>query len=233
MDPILQDQADLHALLDYDPVFAEVAVLLEDKGDIEADVIQALATLNAKAQKLGALAVVLEPEEVPTDPETPNPELRVRLSVQVMEDQLFNLGDTGTHRSCYALARRVRQLGHRRSFGRGVWFWVGTVPVPQDNPSRRSRLVTFERRDSERRVTKLGAPLIDPDEGAAPQTVTVSTATAGAEIWYTLDGSTPVPSNQAARPYLAPLELTDPCTLRAAAYLSGYEPSDIAQASFT
>jgi hypothetical protein len=232
MDPILQDQADLHALINADATFAEVTVLLENKGDIESDVLQGIATLNEKAGKLGAIAVVLEPEEVPTDPETPNPELRVRLFVQVLEDQIFNTGATGTGKSAFALARRVRQIGHRRSFGRGVWYWVGTTPAPQDSPTRRSRLVTFERRDAEQRATKLGAPLIDPESGATPQNVTL-TPPDGAAIWYTLDGSTPIPNGPTAVLYEAPIAIAAACTLRCAAYLDGAEPSNIAEATYT
>lgn len=229
MDALEQDQRDLAALLDGDTAFAAVAVLVEEKGDIETDILQALGTLNTKAGKLGVLAVVLQPEELPTDPDTPNPEVRVRLSVQVFDQPLLN--DTGT--DLWAVCRRVRQLGHRRSFGRGLYSWAGTIAAPQDDASRRSRIVIFEARGQEARLTRLGAPLIDPEEGGAvPQVVTL-TPPAGATVWYTLDGSYPSPLNEAAREYLAALTITEPCTLRAIAYQAGADPSNIAEAVFT
>lgn len=232
MDRLEQDQLDAKALLDGDALFAPVTILAEDKGDIEADVLQQLATLNTKAGKLGLIGVVLEPEEVPTDPDTPNPELRVRLTVQFIEEQLLNNdASTGTLVNVFAAARRCRQLLHRRSFGGGgVWYWVATSNSPQDSASRRSRLVAFERRDQEERGTRLGAPLIDPEEGGAvPQLVTL-TPPIGATARYTLDGTYPGP---AATAYSAPFNILSACTLRVVAYQTGAEPSSVAEAVFT
>ena len=230
MDDLEQDQLDAKALLDGDDLFEPVTILAEDKGDIEADVLQQLATLNEKANKLGLIGIVLEPEEVPTDPDTPNPELKVRLTVQFIEEQTFNNGDTGTAVSVFAAARRARQLLHRRSFGGGVWYWVSTITSPQDSPSRRSRLVVFERRDQETRTTRLGAPLIDPEDGAAvPEEVTL-TPPAGATARYTLDGTYPGP---AATAYTVPFNIVAACLLRVVAYQDGAEPSNVAEATFT
>lgn len=233
MDPIEQEQIDLAALIAGDADFATVAVIREQKGDVDAQILQALSTLNEKSGKLGACVVVLQPDELPTNPDTPNPELRVRHSVQVFETPLFNAGDNGTGKDVFQLSRRIRQLVHRRSFGHGVLSWQGTENVQQADESRRSRMVTFERLDQELPFTRLGAPLIDPEQGGAvPQLVTL-TPPEGATAYYTLDGSLPVPGAVGTTEYTAPFNVTEAATLRVAAYKSGALPSDVAAVTFT
>lgn len=232
-DELELDQDDFVALLNGDADFTTVAVLKEARGDIESDVLQALGSLNQKASKGGACAVVLQPIELPSNPDTPNPELRVRITVQILEQPAFNTGDSGTGKDMYQLARRVRQLGHRRNFGRGLYSWVGTEDAPQDDASRRSRLVIFEKLAQEDSYERLGAPLIDPEDGgAAPQSVTL-TPPEGATAYYTLDGSLPVPGADGTTEYTGAFNVAAAATLRAAAYKAGSLPSNVAEAVFT
>ena len=74
-------------------------------------------------------------------------------------------------------------------------------------------------------------PSISPNGGTftGPVTVTLATATAGAEIYYTLDGTAPTPESLL---YRQPFELSASADFRAAAYLEGYTPSAVASASF-
>lgn len=76
--------------------------------------------------------------------------------------------------------------------------------------------------------------VFSPNGGNVPinQAVTLSTATAGATIRYTTDGTDPVESSSA---YTSPISLDSvgPVTLKARAYKSGLDPSAISQASFT
>lgn len=57
-----------------------------------------------------------------------------------------------------------------------------------------------------------------------PFTVAITSATAGATVYYTTDGSIPSPANGAS--YLSPVAINGTTLLRAAAFLSGYVPSD-------
>jgi hypothetical protein len=72
-------------------------------------------------------------------------------------------------------------------------------------------------------------PLLDPDEGALPVTVTI-TAELDAQIYYTTDGSYPSADNDEATLYSAPVEITEATTLRAVAYRTGMQPSNVAVA---
>lgn len=66
---------------------------------------------------------------------------------------------------------------------------------------------------------------------AAPQTVTLSTTTAGASINYTLDGSTP--SETAGTPYAGPVTVSATETIQAIAFASGYTDSTVTTAVFS
>ncbi len=70
----------------------------------------------------------------------------------------------------------------------------------------------------------LPPPVITPDGGSfgGPTEVTLSTDEAGAQIRYTLDGSTPGPSDPL---YQGPITLTAPTVLRARAYKDGFTRS--------
>lgn len=78
--------------------------------------------------------------------------------------------------------------------------------------------------------TTLPAPQIVPDGGqfAGDATVTMQTTVAGADIRYTLDGSTPT---LASPIYDTPLTLTSSATVRARTFQTGYTTSPVTTAS--
>jgi hypothetical protein len=75
-------------------------------------------------------------------------------------------------------------------------------------------------------------PVIRPNGGDFPRSALVSIAdtTPGAQITYTLDGSDPTPSS---KPYTGLFTLVDSTTVRARAFLVGFNASAAAQALFT
>ena len=81
-------------------------------------------------------------------------------------------------------------------------------------------------------LPKLGKPVVSPDGGnfADPQTVSLS-ASGGAKIYSTIDGSTPSASNGSL--YTSPFLVNKSQTVKAIAIQSGYQDSDIAEAYFS
>jgi len=75
------------------------------------------------------------------------------------------------------------------------------------------------------------APVFSPGGGdyTAVQSVTITDATPGSSIYYTLDGSAPT---GASTPYTAPVTISTSGELQAIAIAPGYAPSDIAAASY-
>ena len=76
------------------------------------------------------------------------------------------------------------------------------------------------------------APTFNPPGGnyLVPQFVEISSASAGAAIYYTTDGSTPTTSS--AR-YTGPILVASTTTIRAIALASGWSPSTVASATYT
>jgi hypothetical protein len=76
------------------------------------------------------------------------------------------------------------------------------------------------------------APVISPDGGtfSASTTVKLSTATATADIYYTLDGSVPTPASTL---YADPITISTDATVNAIASAPGYVQSGVSSASFT
>jgi hypothetical protein len=78
----------------------------------------------------------------------------------------------------------------------------------------------------------VATPTITPNGGSFTGTVsvTIQTATSGASIYYTTNGSTPT---QSTTLYAGPMTLTSSATVKAAAFKSGSNPSAVASTSFT
>ena len=79
---------------------------------------------------------------------------------------------------------------------------------------------------------QVSAPVISPNGGTFNDsvTVTISDATAGSLIRYTVDGTEPTDSSVL---YQAPIVLTETATVKAAGFLTGYLQSKSASATFT
>ena len=79
---------------------------------------------------------------------------------------------------------------------------------------------------------QVATPVFNPGGGnyTGPQTVSITSATSGATIKYTTDGSTP---NTGSATYTAPITLSSNTTLKAYAYRSGMADSAVATAVYT
>jgi len=75
------------------------------------------------------------------------------------------------------------------------------------------------------------APVFTPPTGSYPsaQDVTITSATPGAEIFYTIDGSTPT---DASTPYTGPINVASSITIKAIAYHDGMTESNVISATY-
>jgi hypothetical protein len=82
-------------------------------------------------------------------------------------------------------------------------------------------------------VTNVAAPSFNYAGGTYPvsKTITITSATSGATIRYTTDGSTPTSTTGTV--YTAPVALTTTSTLKAIAYKSGMPDSSVTSALYT
>ena len=81
-------------------------------------------------------------------------------------------------------------------------------------------------------VTAVATPVLNPLAGTytTPQSVTITDATAGASIFYTLDGSAPT---QSSSPYTGPIMIASTTTVKAIGIKTGFANSGVASATYT
>jgi hypothetical protein len=78
-------------------------------------------------------------------------------------------------------------------------------------------------------------PVATPPAGAVPsgEKLTLTTATKGAEIWYTTNGNTPAKNGEGSAKYTSPFEITPPVTVKAIAVKDGMNDSAILEAAYS
>jgi uncharacterized protein (DUF1800 family) len=111
-----------------------------------------------------------------------------------------------------------------------LWAAIAAMPLlAQDNPQRHDPpdLAAAEK------SAAVAAPVFSPPPGAypAPIAVTITSATAGATIYYTTNGSNP--SRKTSPVYHGPLQLTATTTVKAFAYKKGLKASLITSGVYT
>jgi len=203
--------------------FADVTVLMQTKGDVEAEVAEALGTLHEKSGKYGLVAVVILPSAESAEANIPGPRLELKVKVQVIEAVLMNRGAEGTGKTASQGALRVlNALHHFVAHDRGVMVADRSpvVPVPtEDHLQSYAAQLTLQ-------AGLCGTGKVNTPEFVQGAQISITTTTPGAEIYYTTDGSYPSPENVAASKYANPLT-PDNMKIRAAAYLDGLMPSDV------
>lgn len=109
--------------------------------------------------------------------------------------------------------------------GAGAWHDVAYQQTPPDWGVSETR--TFSLPDP----TTVALPVMDPssDTVSSGSTVTITCATDGATIYYTMDGSEPT---IASAVYSAPIEITTDTTIKAFAVASGLDDSAVVTESY-
>jgi hypothetical protein len=84
-------------------------------------------------------------------------------------------------------------------------------------------------------LTQVVAPSFSPVAGSfsTAQSVTLSSDTPGASIYYTTDGSTPVPGTGSTKPYTSAISVASTQTIKAVATLAGLTTSPVSSATYT
>lgn len=220
------DQEDFYGRALGSSFLGDVAVLLQRKGVTESDINTALSVLNSRTEggPIGACIVVLMPSIQAQNPNAPTPLYSVRIGLQVIEQPLFNLGDSGTGLSAETIAEHLSQLAHQFSGGRdganNLWVFDGIEPAPA--PDGKVSYTVFAKRLGGAPVLPKVAPVALVAVAAAGGfDVTLTSATGGAAILYSIDGSYP------SLAYTDPVHVDAGVTVRATAALADYQQSDI------
>jgi Chitobiase/beta-hexosaminidase C-terminal domain len=211
--------------LQSDPAFADVPVLTEHIADIESEIQRALGPLNQEGGKTGLVAILLTPTANVNFENVFGPFFdEIKIVVRIIENVPINQNpNSGTNFPAADAAEKVCSLLHHfqpDSANGPVLAEKPSISLGND-PSHLSYDCTFKTSGGLSAVLPQAAT---PTFSNASGTYTLSCATAGAAIFYTLDASNPSPRNGTF--YTAPFTPATGLTLKARAYLAGYLISD-------
>ncbi len=208
-----------------DPFFATIPVLVEVPRDLAFE-------LQASVAAAGTYGVVQVPQAVVSAPNAPGPIFDpVEFAVRFRENVPVSTGPHALEVAETALA--LLHLYRPPTFNEVICAAPNALQrVTEPN------VVTYEVRVRTQAgagyaVPRLAAPGIASTGLASPQTVTLSSAAAGAAIFYTLDGSQPAPRSPTAVFYTGPFAVGAPSLLRTRAWLAGSLTSAESRVNFS
>jgi hypothetical protein len=240
-DGLRDGQTDIFQRTLADEYLQNVFVVNADKGVIAQDVSEGLTTYSKRegGTKVGAGIIVLPPIVDPDDAEVLGGIMNPTYTLRVLEDPTINRGSQGTGIPALSIARRLVMVHH---FARSVGI-IGMlrakkpaiVPFNDAIAPVAYEVVLVASEEYFASVIKVETPSIAPNGGAPvyPQAVTLACGTAGASIYYTIDGSYPRAGNPAALLYAAPFNVNAAATVRACAFKAGLIASDVNAAVFS
>lgn len=215
----------------YVSVFAERPRDAEEMLSFQDEINRALAGHALRNGKAGLAVIVLLPEASVPQPHIPGPQADLVFKVHVLEDAITNEGDNGTGIPAEHLALTLLGLGHLFKAGTNQIFYADQqqlTPLSLDSAKTTASLgyeIAFRSPLAVTPISAAAAPSI-----AVAASVTLSSATSGAAIRYTLDGTFP---GAEATLYSAPFALPSSGTLlRCAAHKSALRCSDVAEHQF-
>ena len=101
--------------------------------------------------------------------------------------------------------------------------------------SYNGQTVVFEVNVSDPSKPTVATPTVNPAAGVviSGTSVTLTTTTAGAEIWYTTNGNTPAKNDAGSAKYANPFAIIPPITIKAIAVKDGMNDSAVLEAAYT
>lgn len=246
-DYIQQLHDDVNGALSSDPGFMYVPVYqsrtpltLDNEGSpvmgqsqqIEEMIKSALAGMEKKNGKAGLACVVMLPDVKGESVNSAAPAMQLTIKVRIIENRMTNEGVDGTGITASKLSLHVVQVLNRRAFRGGNPLYadlkgmVQEIPLPDDEKAHECAFIQNVTPDVLRKVAT-------PTAAWADGHLTLSCTTAGAAIYYTVDGSYPGSGGLSGQLYTAPLDLVPPYSLRTAAEHEGMQASDDLLAEIT
>lgn len=236
---LIQVQADVFGLLMSSPELANVNIVLERKFIVDQTVEMDAVWQTPRNGKSGCGVLVEEPDISTRDSNVSGPPQVVDLSFVCFQngDAAFTPG-YGSGLFAAEVEQHVLDALHLQSFGRlGTIQAEGKHSSPaRDYPGINARRLTLKVKPlATRQTPRTAGPQASVDAGVC----TLTTATAGADIWFTTDGTFPADSRTALDPisneavnaasslYLAPFAVSSGQIIRAAAYKTGFNPGEV------
>jgi hypothetical protein len=191
--------------------------------------------LWGKNNRVGVGCLVGMPVLEGIDPNVSAIQSDLYLSIDIVENPEINLrSGSGTLLSAEEIALAVRSHLHHFAIEDSICLYqdknsVAAIPGLEERwPGCLGYTVTMRGRLSESAMLKVPLPALTSPE----QTVTLADVSP-AQVYYTVDQTLPIPSNQSAILFTAPFTVPAGTIVRWAAFRTGYVPSDIGKARIT
>lgn len=219
-------QDHLLAKLLSEPLLNNVAIVSFRK-QINVDVAKRTAPhLAGRNGKVGSGILINLPAADPTDDDIGGAQMLANVSLDILNrDDMALALSNGSQLTAEEVVSIVWFLLHQwlnQATGSGNWFVSGFDPIEDQKGAYGYRLILTVRFANDQ-PAKCANVITAVNAGHA----TLTCATAGASIYYTLDGSFPGPGNSAAVLYAAPFAVASGQTILTAAYLANYIGSDV------
>lgn len=192
--------------------------------DIRTRLDKMMGGLVGRQGKAGISIIVGMPEIGRVEPNVRAIKGTVTLTVEVIENVMVNMGDKGTGRGAEDFALAVAEVLQHQVFA--PWSPLRVTGVPAVVAAVKQGNVVYDVELATDLNRALRAQCALPSLAQEGAEITLTTATEGAVIWWTLDGSYPGPGNELARRYGAAFDLASGThRLRVAAHKAGMVPS--------
>lgn len=237
MSNTLQLQLDIAQFLEAHSRFQYVQVICQGRDDKAGDallvdgVMKILKGEVPKNGKFGLCVIIATPTTKTTSPNAPGPIENFSVIIQIIEHKGNNrAAQTGTGIRGDDLYEDVKRMLHLHSHDGEHDLIVVEGEEDDSMPSHlRGFIILVESKaHALEEMRKTVTPQIIMD---SPNLMNITSGTAGAAIYWTLDGSFPSPANAAASLYSAPVdvgELPGGTLIRAVAYSASLRGSDCA-----
>ena len=235
-DILFQLQQDCVDLINSEAIFQYNAGVAYRKAVISQEIARRVPHLTAKNGRMGCSILVMQPMVEGADPNISTPQGDVLLPFHIIEQPEINMAAGGTQISSEQIAMEIRAYFHQRSFrGQIVLLQDNRAIEPLPGIEREYQgcvgyQVMMRGRLADQSYPQVATPQMSEGNGAV---ITLTCATSGAAIYYTIDGSYPGPGNSTgvATLYTVPFTAHPPVTLAFAAYVAGSRGSDVMQST--
>ena len=222
---------ELAAALEGDEYFDDIPVIVAEEGNVAQQMARKQAILTAKGGKRGAGVIILPTLADDTKPNVRFGPMTLYPTFQVIESLELNRDARGTGKSARKIARRIRDVIKQYVIQGVITDLRPEVPciVPLDvsrdiGDQVKSCLVQFVCLECPSESTAFVAMPVGSLVGGQ---VAITCGTAGAVVWVTVDGSSPLPGK--GQVYAGPVAGVAGGVVRARAFLAGAVPSGVMQ----
>jgi hypothetical protein len=241
LDVIDKLPTELQARLEADAFFADIPVIVADKGNVKLEMERRQSAITEKGGRRGVAVIVLQLVTDDDYPEVTFGPHTLRPAFQIVENTELNNDERGTRKSCRRVARKIHQI--IKPLVLHGYATVFTADSPAIEPvnlaselgdklvAMQANFVTHEF-DTEQ-LSQVATPEFAAGSGDVPELV-MTCATEDAEIWYSTDGSYPAPNRPGSIQYATPIAIPlAGFTVRACAYKADMVASEVFRAAIS